>query len=99
MSKKHHNDIIQNVPDSIAIEDNTLSDETEGYVSTTNVSGNEIIPHNDVASCISSLCMKLECKYRCSQIALNELVDGLSNVIEMTDENNNNQIQQHLESF
>ena len=65
------------------------------YMSTTNVSSNEILPNNDVVSSITSLCMKLEC----SQIALNELVDGLSNVIEMTDENNKDQIQQHLESL
>ena len=43
--------------------------------------------------------MKLECKHRCSQIALNELIDGLSNVIQMTDETNKNLIQQHLDTL
>ena len=58
VSKKHCNDIIQNVPDSIASEDNTIWDQREGYMLTTNVSSNEILPHNDVVSCITSLCMK-----------------------------------------
>ena len=95
VSRKHRNDVIQNVETS----DNSILDEIDSVMSTTDLSRNEVQQQNNVLSCITNLCMKLECKHRCSQIALNELVDGFSNVIEMTDETNKNIIQQHLEAL
>ena len=98
VSKKHRNEVIANELDDYDPESNAenAAEAMEVSNSTTNESLNEASPQGDILCCLTNLCMKLECKHRCSQIALNELIDGLSNVIQMTDETNKKLIQQHL---
>ena len=101
VSKKHRNEVVANDLDDYDPESNAENavDAMEVSSRTRNESLNEASPQCDVLRCITTLCMKLECKHRCSQIALNEFIDGLSNVIELTDETNKNLIQQHLDTL
>ena len=101
VSKKHRNEVLDNEVINTDTETNPghAVDVMDVSNSTSNQSINGGYPQCDVLSCITNLCMKLECKHRCSQVALNELIDGLSNVINMTDETNKNSIQQHLDTL
>ena len=102
VSKKHRNeslDILAEETNVSQVEyDHCYEDSiSEMAMSTNTVSERDI--DSDALGCITKICMKLECKYRCSQVALNELMDGLSDVIDLTNDRNKTIIQQHIHSL
>ena len=99
VSKKHRHEGIENVSYVNEVEYNSINIESVTEMPMSNGCRNEAEQDRDILNCITNICMKLECKYRCSQIALNELVDGLSDVVDLTNDRNKTLIHHHLQSL